>query len=96
MPSSTDTSFAESAPTDKQITEYDRAHLVAYLRLLDAAAAKAAWEDAARIVLNLDPAREPDRAWRIYESHLARARWLSEHGYRQMIQTPPDDRSMAS
>ncbi|CAN0593915.1 unnamed protein product, partial [Laminaria digitata] len=26
----------------------------------------------------------PDRARHIYDTHLARARWMTEHGYRQL------------
>jgi len=31
--------------------------------------------EVARIVLNIDPDREPDRARQAFESHLARAKW---------------------
>ena len=77
--------IASEAPTDPQLTDYDRAHLPIYLRLLDADAEGAAWEEAARIVLGLDPARDREQAKRLYDSHLARARWLSGHGYRDLL-----------
>jgi hypothetical protein len=67
------------------VTDYDRAHIVTYLRLLDAAAEGAAWEEVARIVLQIDPFAEPDRARRAFDTHLARARWLSEQGYRGLL-----------
>jgi hypothetical protein len=79
----------DEAPSEPRLTDYDRAHLVTYLRLLDAAKAGAAWEDAARIVLGLDPVCEPERAKRAYESHLERARWLSAFGYRYFLQDYP-------
>jgi hypothetical protein len=56
------------------------------MRLLDAADAGAPWDEAARIVLGIDPTREPDRAKRAYDSHLARARWVMDHGYRHLLQ----------
>jgi hypothetical protein len=59
--------------------------LVTYLRLLDAARDGADWTEVARIVLHLDPDREPDRARRAWQSHLARARGMTEHGYRHLL-----------
>ncbi len=72
------------APADPRVTDYDRAHVQTYLRLLDAAAARAPWGEAARIVLGVDPENEPERAKRAYDSHLARARWMVERGYRDL------------
>jgi hypothetical protein len=34
----------------------------------------------ARVVLHMDPEREPERARRAYQSHLARAKWATEQG----------------
>ena len=80
-----DPPVADSAPTDTVLTGYDEEHLVTYLRLLDAEAETADWSEVARIVLHIDPAREPDRARRAWETHLARARWMTEHGYRHLL-----------
>ena len=77
--------IADTAPTDPAITDYDRARLPLYLRLLDAAAEGAPWQEAARIVLGLDPAEDAARAQKAHDSHLARARWLSEQGYRDLL-----------
>jgi hypothetical protein len=85
MPSPPAPPIAETAPTAAQVTDYDRAHLPTYLRLLDATSEGASWEEVARVVLDLDPALEPDRARRAHETHLARARWLTEHGYRDLL-----------
>jgi hypothetical protein len=74
------------APT---VTDYDLAQKVTYLRLLDAAAEHADWREVARIVLGLDPDRDPDRAKRIHDSHLSRALWMTEAGYRDMLQRGP-------
>ena len=70
---------ADEAPREAVLTVYDRSHLVTYLRLLDAEAEGADWAEVARVVLNLDPSREPERARRVWESHLARAKWVTEH-----------------
>ena len=80
-----DPDVADTAPSDSVLTVYDEQHIVTYLRLLDADAEGADWRDVARIVLNLDPEREFDRTRRAFESHLARAKWMTEHGYRQLL-----------
>lgn len=67
------------------MTAYDRAHLTVYVRLLDAADTNAPWDEATKIVLGLDPSVEPDRAKRVYDSHLARARWMMDHGYKDLL-----------
>ena len=74
----------DTAPTADAITSYDRDHMITYLRTLDAHAEGIAWEDVARMVLHIGPEREPDRAKRAYESHLARAKWMTEKGYRHL------------
>jgi hypothetical protein len=80
-----DLPVADKAPSGDVLTSYDNDHLVTYLRLLDAAAEGADWTKAARIVLGMDPEQEPERARATWESHLERARWLTEHGYRQLV-----------
>lgn len=77
--------IADEAPTAAQLTHYDRSHLVVYMRLLDASEAGADWTEAARIVLGIDPSREFERAKRAHDSHLARARWMVEQGYRDLL-----------
>ena len=67
------------------LTVYDEEHFITYLRLLDADAAGADWRDVARIVLHLDPEHDSDRARRTFESHLSRAKWMTEHGYRHLL-----------
>jgi len=39
----------------------------------------------ARIVLQIDPTLDPDRARRTFDSHLARAKWVARHGYRHLL-----------
>jgi hypothetical protein len=81
-----DPDVADEAPRSQILTGYDEEHFVTYLRLLDAAADDADWREVARVVLHIDPDREPDRAHRAWESHLARARWTTTTGYRYLFQ----------
>jgi hypothetical protein len=85
-----DPEIADAPPVSNDLTDYDRSMFVVYLRLLDAAAEGADWREVARIVLRVDPDRERIRARRMYETHLARAQWMTEHGYRHLLQEPPD------
>ena len=80
-----DPDVADAAPTAPALTGYDELHRVTYLRLLDAETNGADWKEVARIVLHLDPDREPDRARRAWKTHLARAHWMAEHGYRHLL-----------
>jgi type VI secretion system activator RovC-like protein len=80
-----DPDVADTAPTDSVLTVYDEEHAVTYMRLLDADADAADWREVARIVLHIDPDREPDRARKAFDSHMARAKWISEHGYRYLL-----------
>ncbi|QYU69141.1 DUF2285 domain-containing protein [Leptolyngbya sp. 15MV] len=75
----------ETPPDEPRVTSYDLAHKILYLRLLDAAAEGADWREVACIVLGLDPDRDPDQARRIHDSHLARARWMTQSGYRDLL-----------
>ena len=38
------------------------------------------------VLFGLDPAQEPDRAKTVYDSHMARARWMTEAGYRHLLE----------
>ncbi|WP_426442529.1 hypothetical protein [Bradyrhizobium genosp. P] len=53
--------------------------------MLDAQAEGAGWRQVVRIVLEIDPDREPERARNAFESHLGRARWMIEHGYKHLL-----------
>ncbi|NDW07663.1 DNA -binding domain-containing protein [Jiella pacifica] len=72
----------DAPPESDGLTDYDREHVKLYLRLLDAAADGAVWQEVAAVLFGLDAAQEPERAKRVYEAHLARARWMSATGYR--------------
>jgi hypothetical protein len=75
-----DPDVADVAPTDSALTTYDEQLVVTYARLLQAESEGADWREVARIVLHIDPEREPDRARNAYLSHLARAKWVTEKG----------------
>lgn len=79
--------IADEVPWSDRVTAYDEAHFVVYLRLLDASAAGASEAELSRIVLGIDPVREPQRAQRALGSHLKRARWMTETGYRDLLAT---------
>ena len=76
----------DAAPTGDGITTYDEQHYVTYLRLLDAKAEGADWTEVARIVLHRDPVGEKQRTYLCWQSHLARAQWLSREGYRRILE----------
>jgi Uncharacterized conserved protein (DUF2285) len=80
-----DPPVSDTAPTERMLTAYDEQHLVTYLRLLDAEEDGADWREVARIVLHIDPIREPTRARRAWETHLGRARWMVESGHRHLL-----------
>jgi Uncharacterized conserved protein (DUF2285) len=76
---------SDCAPVVDCLTSYDQEHLVTYFRLLEAYADGADWQEVARAVLHIDPRREPARARGALRSHLDRARWMVEHGYRHLL-----------
>ena len=57
-----------------------------YLRLFDAAESGASLQEVSEILFGIDAAEEPERAKKMYDSHLARARWMTEHGYRKLLE----------
>ncbi|MDE5455900.1 DUF2285 domain-containing protein [Bradyrhizobium sp. CSA112] len=80
-----DPHIADVAPAGAAFTEYDEEHMITYMRLLDADQQGAHWRDVSRIVLRIDPDTEADRARLAFESHLSRARWMAEQGYRHLL-----------
>lgn len=77
--------FEDMAPSVEHLTDYDRAHIKLYMRLLDAAADGADWREAVEILFGIDPALEPERARHVHDSHLARARWMTHTGYKHLL-----------
>jgi len=80
-----DPDVADLAPSGPALTAYDERDAITYMRLLDADAEGADWREVGRIVLHIDPDREPDRARQPFDSHLARAKWISRYGYRHLL-----------
>jgi hypothetical protein len=81
--------FLDSPPDGPSMTDYDRAHIKLYLRLLDADAAGAGWREVAPILFGLDVEAHPDRAERIHAAHLARARWMTTNAPGELVGHPP-------
>ena len=73
--------IATEVPWSDELTDYDRAHLATYLRILDALAAEASPEEMTRMILGIDPALEPERARAALRSHVERAQWMTRHGH---------------
>jgi hypothetical protein len=77
--------FNDRPPESDKLTKYDERHLLTYLRLLDAAEEGADWREALAVIFDMDPEQDLPRARTIYDSHLARARWMTEQGYRHLL-----------
>jgi hypothetical protein len=79
---------ADLAPAGPALTAYDEEHIITYLRLLDADNNEGSdWRAVARIVLRIDPDTGTERARLAFESHLSRARWMTEQGYRHLLRS---------
>lgn len=85
-PSELEPEAAEEAPWSEDITDYDTTHFTTYIRLLDAEAAGADWRDAAEVILHCRPTIDPAGVELCWRSHMARARWMTETGYRKLLQ----------
>lgn len=83
--------IATEVPWSETLTDYDRAHLVTYLRVLDALADNASRDEMARVILGIDPITEPDRARSAIESHIRRARWMTKHS--ELLRDMKDQRN---
>jgi hypothetical protein len=71
---------------DDQITEYDRAHFLAYARILDAVRSDQTWQEAARDILGLDAESDEPSAYRIWCAHVDRAEWIVGDGLALVVQ----------
>lgn len=79
--------FLDQPPAEARLTDYDRSHLTTYLRLLDAEKEGAQWEEVAKIIFGIDPKTNHLRAELVYRSHLARAHWMTDNGFRDLIRS---------
>lgn len=78
---------AHDVPTDSpELTDYDRAHFKEYLMILDGDAAGASWQEIMRIVFKIDPDADPSLAKSSYDAHLARAKWMTQVGFRHLLE----------
>lgn len=79
--------LVDDVPWSDNVTKYDEEHEEVYIQLLDADARGVGTEEMARTVLGIDASEEPARARKQVDAHLARARWMTEHGYRKLVGT---------
>ncbi|RJE87186.1 DNA -binding domain-containing protein [Paracoccus onubensis] len=77
--------FLDEPPTGETLTTYDRAHMKLYMRLLDAERDGADWREAVHVLFGIDPEQDPERYRSIHDAHLARAHWMTERGYRELV-----------
>jgi hypothetical protein len=85
MNKSPGTEFLEPLPWSDQITSYDEAHFVTYIRLLDAEAAGVPEPRICCQILNFDG--DLERGRRILADHLKRAKWMTTHGYKLLLRS---------
>ena len=78
--------FLDRPPQTDRVSAYDEKNLAIYVRLLMAEEEGADWTEVVQVIFGLDPTREPDRAKTVHESHLARARWMVDAGYRHLLE----------
>jgi len=71
------------APVDEVVTPYDRTHFKLYLQLLDAEEQGISWQKVVIDIMTLNP--EDASAKACWQSHLQRAKWMSESGYQQLL-----------
>ena len=84
----TASSFQNQPPEFDCVSSYDEKHLADYIRLLDAEAEGADWREVVSIIFGIDPNKEPERARLMHDSHLARAHWMTDRGYRHLLEPP--------
>ena len=77
--------LTDTPPVSDHLTDYDRAQLKLYARLLDAEADGAALSEITHHLFGIDAEDEPERARRVHDSHLVRAHWVAEQGYRDLL-----------
>jgi hypothetical protein len=75
----------DEPPQLDRLSPYDEAHLASYIRLLDAEAEGADWREVVAIIFGLNPDNDFERAKRVHDNHLARARWIRDHGFRHLL-----------
>jgi len=79
------TALRPEAPTAPVLTDYDRAHIKLYLRLIDAERAGATPAKVIPVLFGADRDPASPEALRQHRSHLDRAHWLVAGGYLHLI-----------
>lgn len=77
--------YLDEPPSGETLTSYDRAHMKLYMRLLDAERDGADWREVVHVLFGIDLKRNPERCRSIHDAHLARAHWMTERGYRELL-----------
>jgi len=70
--------LVDVAPVGPTVTSYDEEHITTYLRVLNAVQDGADWRDVSRTVLHVDPDHDVERARQTFDSHFARAKWMTQ------------------
>ena len=78
-------SFLPAPPQSDELTGYDEEHLVTYLRIMDAVDEGADWKEIAQVIFGADSMMDEASAKRQFQSHLARAKWISTSGYSHLL-----------
>lgn len=78
--------FKQVPPISETVTDYDQACLKLYLILLDAESSGANWIETHKRAFGLLPKADLGCRLEQYQAHLKRARWMTEFGYKQLIQ----------
>jgi hypothetical protein len=81
--------FEDKPPSAPHVTPYDERHLNTYLLLLDADDAGIDWRSVVWTIFHIDAEREPVHALEVHRSHLSRARWMADSGYRDLLRPSP-------
>ena len=77
--------FEDNPPQPETLTDYDERHFITYIRILDAETDDADWREVVQILFGIDADAEPQRAKSVHDNHLARAKWMTESGYRHLL-----------
>ena len=81
--------LADLAPSQDELTPYDKEHFTLYIELMDAIDCGALIDELCTDVLHIDPNADRDRAVKCLESHIVRARWFTTmDGLKHLVSNP--------
>jgi len=82
-------SVSDFAPTEDELTAYDKEHFALYIQLMDAIDCGALIDELCTEVLHIDPNADRERAVKCLESHILRARWFTTMaGLKHLVSNP--------